>query len=311
MTHIETLTIEPLAPFDLALSTLVFAAGDKKVRCFQGGCFSQVVDADGRLVWAKLVQEGNVDNPKLMLELQADSPLSSKEKQKAQEVISYIFSLNLPLNPFYQHVQADPVMKQITQKLFGFKFPTTPTVFESLVDAIVEQQISIKVARSIEERLAVMFGESVTINSDTFFAFPTAEALTKAGTDKIRQAGLSQRKADYIHGAAQLIVDGGLNLKQLKTQNPEKIIDELDEIRGIGVWTAELTLLRGMQRFDVLPADDFGIRRVISRYYCGGRPIKAPEARQIAEAWGDWKGFAAFYLIIAEAQNILLEALAG
>jgi DNA-3-methyladenine glycosylase II len=306
MTHTETLTIEPLAPFDLALSSIVFAAGDRKVRCFQGGCFSQVVDADGKLVWAKLASEGHVDKPKLTLELQADSPLSLKEKRKAQEVINYIFSLNRPLNPFYQHVQADPVMTQITQKLCGFKFPTTPTVFESLVDAIVEQQISIKVARSIEERLAVMFGESVAVNGETFFAFPTAEALAEAGTDKIRQAGLSQRKADYIQGAAQLISDGNLNLEQLKKQSPEKIIAELDEIRGIGVWTAELTLLRGMQRFDMLPADDFGIRRVISRYYCAGTPIKAAEARQIAEAWGDWKGLAAFYLIIAEAQNVTL-----
>jgi DNA-3-methyladenine glycosylase II len=198
-------------------------------------------------------------------------------------------------------------MTAITQKLSGFKFPTTPTVFEALVDAVVEQQISIKVARNIEERLAVLFGESVMMDGETFFAFPTAEALAKAGTAQIRQAGLSMRKADYICGVAQLIVDGGLDLEQLKTRgNPEDIVAELDEIRGIGVWTAELTMLRGMQRFDALPADDFGIRRVISRYYLGGKPIKAAEARQIAEPWGCWKGLAAFYLITAEASNITI-----
>ncbi len=63
-------------------------------------------------------------------------------------------------------------------------------------------------------------------------------------------------------------------------------------------------MLRGMQRLDALPADDFGIRRVISRYYCGGKPIKTAEAREIAKAWGKWKGLAAFYLIIAEAKGI-------
>jgi DNA-3-methyladenine glycosylase II len=152
-----------------------------------------------------------------------------------------------------------------------------------------------------------MFGESVAVNGETFFAFPTAEALAKAGAAEIRHAGLSMRKADYIYGAAKLIVDGELNLERLKMEkNPEKIIEELDEIRGIGVWTAELTMLRGMQRFDALPADDFGIRRVISRYYCDSKPLKAAEARQIAEPWGNWKGLAAFYLIIAETQNITL-----
>jgi DNA-3-methyladenine glycosylase II len=96
-----------------------------------------------------------------------------------------------------------------------------------------------------------------------------------------------------------------LNLENLKThQNPEEIIKELDAIRGIGVWTAELTMLRGMQRLDALPADDLGVRLVISRYYCGGKPIKSDEAREIAKSWGKWKGLAAFYLIIAESKEI-------
>jgi len=61
-----------------------------------------------------------------------------------------------------------------------------------------------------------------------------------------------------------------------------------------------------MQRFDTLPADDFGIRRVISTYYCRGKSIKQTEAREIAKAWGKWKGLAAFYLIIAEARGIVI-----
>jgi DNA-3-methyladenine glycosylase II len=104
-----------------------------------------------------------------------------------------------------------------------------------------------------------------------------------------------------------LIAEGKLNLEQMKTgKDPERIIAELDEIRGIGVWTAELTMLRGMQRLDALPADDFGIRRVISSNYCDGKPINTAEARKIAEAWGKWKGLAAYYLIIAEAKGIIV-----
>ena len=96
-----------------------------------------------------------------------------------------------------------------------------------------------------------------------------------------------------------------MDLEHLKThQNPEEIIAELDAIRGIGVWTAELTMLRGMQKLDALPADDLGVRRVISRYFCGGKPIRSAEAREIAKSWGRWKGLAAFYLIIAEVKDI-------
>ena len=299
-----TVVIEPVAPFDLALSSLVFADGNSQVRCFQNGCFSQVIDVDGMLVWVKVFSEGTIEKPKLLLELYTDNPLVGESVQRVQEVVNRIFSLNMPLKPFYDYVCGDDVMSQIVRKLCGFKFPTTPSVFEALVDAIVEQQISIKVARVIEERLALMFGKSLIVNQEEFFVFPSAEALTEAGVERIRQAGLSLRKAEYIHGAAQLIVKGDLDFGKLSGKCSEEVISVLDEVKGVGVWSAELTLLRGMGRFDVLPADDFGIRRAISRYYCGGQSIKASEARKLAEAWGNWKGLAGFYLIIAEVLNI-------
>jgi DNA-3-methyladenine glycosylase II len=198
-------------------------------------------------------------------------------------------------------------MHEITKQLYGFKFPTTPTVFEGLVDAIVEQQISIKVARTIEERLAKKFGRQLILDDETYYAFPTFQNIKDACINDIRGCGLSQRKAEYVYNAAQLIVDGKLDLEELKRNpNPEKIIARLDEIKGIGAWTAERALLRGMQRFDVLPADDFGIRRVISTYYCCGKPIKSAEAREIAKAWGKWQGLSAFYLIIAEDKGIMV-----
>jgi DNA-3-methyladenine glycosylase II len=300
----EKLTLEPLAPFDFALSSKILSYGDVKVRSFRDGVWSQVLSVDGRLVKVKLSSHGTIEKPELTLELQSDSELSKEQTQKAKETIDCIFSLNLPLRDFYNQVKPDPVMTKITQKLYGLKFPTTATVFEALVYAIVEQQISIKVARSIEERLALKFGEQLKLDGETFFAFPTPEALAKAGAEEVRQAGLSLRKADYICGAAKLIVDGKLDIESLHKKKAEDIIAELDEIKGIGVWTAELTMLRGMQKFDALPADDLGIRRVISRYYCKDRMIQADEARKIAQPWGNWKGLAAFYLLAAEANNI-------
>lgn len=178
-------------------------------------------------------------------------------------------------------------------------------VFESLVDSIVEQQISIKVAYTIEQRLAKKFGDPLTIDVKIYFAYPTPQNIADASISEIQQVGLSMHKTEYIHGAADLIVDGKLDLERLKNSGTtEQIIAELDEIKGIGVWTAELTMLRGMQKLDALPADDFGIRRVISKHYCSGKPVKAAEAREIARAWGRWKGLAAYYLIIAEDKGI-------
>jgi len=238
--------------------------------------------------------------------LKANNSLTSGDRQKTEEAVRFIFNLDFDLCSFYREIKGDRVMSQVTKQLYGLKNPTTPTVFESLVDSIIEQQISIKVAIVLEEKLTKKLGERLEIDGETYFAFPTPQNLAGASVDEIQRVGLSRRKAEYIHEAAELIMARKLDLERIKNQeNPEEIIRELDEVRGIGVWTAELTMLRGMQKLEALPADDLGIRRVISRYFCGGKPIKTDEAREIAKSWGKWKGLAAFYLIIAEIKDIM------
>ncbi len=226
---------------------------------------------------------------------------------EAEQALTYFFFLDFSLREFYKDIQNDVTMTKIVMQLYGLKNPTTPTVFEALVDAIVEQQISIKVARTIEERICKKFGDQLTINGETYYVYPSAQNITSKSVEELRACGLSQRKAEYIYGAAQLISLGKLDLESMKNQpDPDAIIRELDEIKGIGVWTAELTMLRGMHRLDALPADDLGIQRVISTYYRSGAKVKAAEAMEIAEAWGNYGGLAAFYLIIAEVKGLVV-----
>lgn len=305
MPYTETVTVKALAPFNFDLTSQIFSSGDPEIRSYSNGMFHQVLKINGNLVLIEVSSAGTVENPELLVALKSNIAITSLEKKAAKKIVEFIFNLDFNLNSFYQDVKKDHVMHNISQQLYGLKNPTTPTVFESLVDSIVEQQISIKVAHTIEQRLTKKFGETLTIDGNTYFAYPTPQRISDTSISEVQQVGLSVRKAEYIHGASKLIADGKLNLEKMKDQkNPNNIIAELDEIKGIGVWTAELTMLRGMQRLDALPADDFGIRRVISRYYCDGKPIKADEAREIAEAWGRWKGLAAFYLIIAEVKDL-------
>lgn len=305
MTFSETLVVEPVAPFDFDLSAQIFRRGDSQIRTFRECVFSQVLRLKDTLPLVKLTSKGKVDQPKIVIEIKSNSFLTSFDKQSVLDAVKFIFNLDLDLCSFYDEVKNDATMQRIVQQLYGLRSPTTSTVFESLVDSIVEQQISILVAVALEEKLVKKFGDRLEIDGETFFAFPTPQAFAAASVEEIQGVGLSRRKAEYIKGAAMQIVGGKLDLEHLmERKSADEIICELDAVRGIGVWTAELTMLRGMQRLDVLPADDLGLRRVISRYYCGGRVIKADEARLIGEVWGKWKGLAAFYLIVAEAKGI-------
>jgi DNA-3-methyladenine glycosylase II len=299
------MTITALPPFSFDLGAEIFARGDKQIRNYDNGKFWQVIRFNRKLALATIESEGTVDKPKLSVELKSNVEINRQDIKKAEDTIKFLFSLDFDLKPFYEKVKEDKIMVFLTSNLRGLKSPTTPTVFEALVDSIVEQQISLKVANGIENKITRRFGDTLSLEGDTYYAYPTPQRLASAKTEELRQCGLSLRKGEYIKEAATLITQGKLNLEKISNyESTEHIIRELDEIRGIGVWTAELTMLRGMQRLEALPADDLGLRRVISRYYFSGEKISSVEARQTAEAWGEWKGLAAYYLVVADMRDM-------
>jgi DNA-3-methyladenine glycosylase II len=103
-----------------------------------------------------------------------------------------------------------------------------------------------------------------------------------------------------VQGVAKLVAEG-LYLEGFRSWSEEKIIEELSQIRGVGLWTAEMTMIRGMQKYDAFPGDDIGLRRIIAHYYYGGEKISGDEARQTASAWSGWRGLASFYLVMANS----------
>jgi DNA-3-methyladenine glycosylase II len=163
------------------------------------------------------------------------------------------------------------------------------------------------VARVPEEKSIKTFGDVLRVYDEVYYAFPTPQKLASVTIEQFRLCGSSQRKAEYIKGASKSIVEGKLDLENLKNPGGSKeIIEELYKIRGIGAWTAELTMTRGMQKLDVIPTDDLGLRRTISHYYCDARKISSEEARTIAKNRGKWARLAGFYLIVAERLGIVI-----
>lgn len=292
--------IKPVPPFSFDLSAGIFGEGHESIQRYENGSFWQVIRPNRKLVLVSMRSIGTVDEPELSVNLTPDEDLSGDDVRKAEEIVSYLFNMNLDLLPFYKAVKDDRVMTKITQQLRGLRNPSTATVFEALVDSIVEQQISLKVAWTLERRLIETFGDVLPLGEKTYFAFPLPEKLAGATIEELRGCGLSTRKSEYIRDLAQKI-QKGLDLDKLKEhQDPDRIIEELRRIRGVGVWTAELAMIRGMSKLDAMPADDLGLRRCISHYYCADRKITGEQARRVAEAWKGWRGLASFYLIMAE-----------
>jgi DNA-3-methyladenine glycosylase II len=301
-----TLILHPIPPYDFSLSAKIFTEGDPAIRSYRAGVFTHTfcVGESTRVV-AGVRSTGSVDKPLLELTLHSAMLPDPGAVAEVKTRVENILNIHDDISAFYSDVQDDQVMKEICTRLRGLKSPTTPTVFEALVDSIIEQQISLAAAHTMEDKLVKQFGARFVLKGKEFFCYPTPARLASGRPGQFRSCGLSTRKGEYIRDISRLIDEGHLDLEGLRRyQDIEDIISELMKIRGIGRWTAELTVLRGMHRVEAIPADDLGIRKLISHFYRNDEKISGDEARDIAEQWGRWKGLAAFYLIIAGGLEI-------
>ena len=301
----KMMVIKPTPPFDFDLSARIFSDGDRQIRKYEDWKYWQVLRVKDKLILVIAKATGTIDEPELSVELKSDREISDEDGKTAVRIICSLFDLKLDLKPFYEGVKRDEIMLKLAHRLRGLKSGTTSTVFEALICSITEQQISLKVAFAMEKKLIKTFGDVLKVNNEIYYAFPRPQKLASTTIEQLRKCGLSSKKSEYILDISNLIAEGKLDLERFKDyEDPEDIVEELCRIRGIGKWTAELTMVRGMHRLEAIPADDIGLRRCISRYYCNSRRISGEEARKIAEKWGKWKGLASFYLIVAGRSEV-------
>ena len=296
--------ISPKSPFNFELSVKIFSNGDPQIQRYEKGFYWQLIWLNNKLVLITVRSLGSVDKPELSVSIKPDNELNKKDRVLARKILTLIFNLDFDLKYFYEDMHEDSIMSKLILKLLGLNSHTTPTFFEAIVSSIIEQQISLKAARSIETKMIKEFGNILQLDGETYYSFPTPETLSNLEKEDLREYGLSFRKAEYVIDLSKCIEENKLDLNELKTKSTSEIISELLKIRGIGVWTAELAVIRGLHRVVALPADDIGLRRVVSHYYNNDEPISADELRRIAKGWGRWSGLAAFYLVVADIMSI-------
>jgi DNA-3-methyladenine glycosylase II len=172
--------------------------------------------------------------------------------------------------------RADPVLRAVTE----------PVLWWSLVDAIMSQQLSVQSASAIIGRLAALGARGR----------PTPAEILAADEDALRAVGLSRAKVRYVKDLAARWLDGSLHPARIPSMTDEEVVAELTQVKGIGVWTAEMILIFTLGRPDVLPVDDLVIRVAIQRLYgLGERPGRG-ELLRIGEPWRPWRTLASRYL---------------
>jgi len=177
-------------------------------------------------------------------------------------------------------------MATIIAKAGPYRAGYTDPVFQTLVRSIVYQQLNGKAALTIFNRLA----EAVKVKP------MTPEAVLKLRPQKMRAVGLSKQKTLYIRELARLTRDGEIQFERLPEMEDAAIIETLTRVKGVGVWTVQMFLMFALQRPNVLPVGDLGVRAAMKKAYGLAELPKPQEMERIAAAWHPYCSIASWYL---------------
>ena len=298
--HRETFTIQPLPPFDFAVTAdyATHYRGRNLWEFYEDGVYRRVVELDGQLGVAAVRSLGDVEAPLLEVEVAAPS-LDDEAVASARRQVEWVFQANVDLAPFYRMAEGDPFLAPLTAMHRGFRVPQGTSVLEGLVNAILGQQISGQVARAVRTAVMEAFGETVTVDGVEYRAFPTAHALAAAGVEGLREQKLSWRKAEYVWDIASKEAAGEIDLQGLFDCPDEDVVATLTQLRGVGVWTAHWLLVRTLGRTDGFPHGDLAIQRTLGDIVNGGVRMTAEEALEYSWRWSPYRTYVTTYLFAA------------
>jgi DNA-3-methyladenine glycosylase II len=185
----------------------------------------------------------------------------------------------------------DPVMRELIKRLGKLDLEARrrgrpADAYGALLRSIVGQQLSTKAARSIYDRVTALFGGRT----------PKPEELLAVDPETLRGAGLSRAKVAYMRDLADHVLSGELELDRLNELSDEEIIAELTAVKGLGVWTAHMFLIFHLQRPDVLPVGDLGVRNAAREVYGLAELPAVAELEALGEPWRPHRSLAALYL---------------
>jgi DNA-3-methyladenine glycosylase II len=182
----------------------------------------------------------------------------------------------------------DRVMRKLIPQFGEARLQNRGDAFTTLARSIVGQQVSIRAAQTVWDRLTTLVGAQPLRM--------TPAAVVQKTADELRTAGLSARKVGYLLDLSQHFEDGTVHERQWQHMEDEAVIDELVAIRGIGRWTAEMFLIFHLMRPNVMPLDDLGLMKGIAQNYFSGEPVSRAQAREVGDAWEPFKSVATWYV---------------
>jgi DNA-3-methyladenine glycosylase II len=245
-------------------------------------------------------QEGPPEQPGLLVRASAPaSRLGLKEARTAiTSALERLLGLRIRLDDFYALAERDARLASLARRFKGLKPPRYPSLFEALANAITCQQITLTLGIHMLNRIAQRWGPGVLASGEAACAFPTPEVLRRVRPQSLRGLGLSTAKAVALVGAARALAARAFDEEQLASLDDAAAVESLMELRGIGRWSAEYALLRGLGRLNLFPSADSGALNNLGRFLGRKGPLGAEQGRRVLRRWDPYGGLVYFHLLL-------------
>lgn len=298
MPHHASFVLEPTPPFRLDLTAWTLRRRpDNMIDRWDGQTYRRVLVEDGNPFEIAVTQFEQSGTPRLRVSVTGEVPGSNK-RAYINRVLERLLGIHVDLTEFYRFCEKDEALGLPANQFCGSKPPRFPTYFETLVNAIACQQITLTVGIRLLNRLTEACGLTIETEKGSFHAFPRPHQLANMDIEKLREMGFSYRKAHYLTGLAQAVIEGQFDLEEIEKLDDQEAVNRLCTLKGVGRWTAEYFLLRGLGRTHIFPGDDVGARNNLQRWLRLSEPMNYDKVHKSLRQWDAYGGLIYFHLLL-------------
>jgi DNA-3-methyladenine glycosylase II len=221
---------------------------------------------------------------------------SPSAKAYVKNYVSEWFDLDTDLAPFYSLAGKDDVLKPIVKKFHGYRIMGQPDLFESLVWAVLGQQINVQFAYSLKQRFVEKYGERYEHDGHTYYLFPTPERVAVINPEELIPLQFSRQKSKYTIGIAQAFVAKHVSREMFHGRPLVEAKEELMKLNGIGNWTANYALMRTFRYPDAFPLEDVALHKALRIQMNMRSKPSLDRVKKIFRKYKGWEAYATLYL---------------
>ena len=300
--------VTPPRPYSLALTVERLVRFDQVLDRFEDGVYRRLLWVAGAGLLVSVRQEGPPSRAELEVRLAGRQARSPAARLAAERLVGRALGADSGVRAFYRACGEDPVLGSSIRANRGLRVAGGSSVFETLLTAVFAQQVNLAFAYSIRKELCLALGRRARFDGESYLAFPTPASVAGLSHEELRAFRLTNAKARALHEISQAFHTGELSESQLEALPDEEVIDRLTALRGVGRWTAEVTLMRGLARPDAFPAGDLAVVKHFAQQLLGRESAASEqEMREFSERWKPHRALALVYAYAEMARRSKVE----